>query len=114
MPGVPLAGTGLGAEQAALAELPRHAGRLNAGRAGAHGELVDPVVVGVGHVDVADGIGQHVGRLDELAGPVALVPPDREHAALGGELLNSGVAGVGHIHVARRVHIDSGRAVELP
>ena len=58
-------------------------------------ELLDPVVVGVGDKEVAEGIGHHAARLVELAGGFAEDPPFAEEDATARRFLDPVVERVG-------------------
>ena len=76
-------------------------------------ELLDPVVAGVGDVDVVRGIRGDALRAGELAVAGARASPLAGVCARRGELLDPVVGGVGDVDVARGIRGDALRAVEL-
>ena len=98
------------------------------------GELIDPVVAGVGDVDVARGIGGDAVGVGELPGaaardpglagagaglklvlPVAHAPAvGLDERAGGGELIDPVVVAIGDVDVARAIGGDAVGVVELP
>src|SRR5207253_7714231 len=80
----------------------------------AGGELLDALVAGVGHEDVAVLVDRDAVGPVELAVAAARVAELRDEAAVAVEALDAVVAGVDHVDVAVAVvHGHVGRAAEL-
>src|SRR6476659_783304 len=76
-------------------------------------KLLDPVVTGVGDVDVAVSVDRDAAGMFELAGTRALAAPGASELAAGCELLDPAVVVVGDVDAAVGVDRDALGLVEL-
>src|SRR5438132_1635776 len=77
------------------------------------GQLLDAMVVIIGHIDVALGVHRHTGWPAKLAGRLTLGAPLGQRLPGPGELLDPLIGGVGYIHVALAIDRDAGGPPEL-